>query len=123
MNKVSLSNVIDQSITRGRRVDSGDKGDDDASSKENAKPNKIVVINPYRKNANGSHAATVRNPYKKAHATNVATCEKQPWVMANKKVHQNICICFCSRTSQRGQINTCSRNVNTLRARTVDTGR
>jgi hypothetical protein len=90
MNKVSLSNVFDQSIARGRRIDGGDKGDDDASSKENAKPNEIVVINPYRKNANGSHAATVRNPYKKANATNVASYEKQQWVMANKKVRKNI---------------------------------
>lgn len=82
--------MFDQSIARGRRVDGGDKGDDDASSKENAKPNEIVVINPYRKNANGSHAATVRNPYKKANATNVASYEKQQWVMANKKVRKNI---------------------------------
>ena len=90
MNKVSLSNVFDQSIARGRRVDVGDKGDDEASSKENAKPNAIVVINPYRKNGNGSQAATVRNPYEKANATNAASCEKQQWGMANKKVRKNI---------------------------------
>ena len=42
-----------------------DEGNDGTLLKENAKPNNNVVINPYRKNANGSrgeHAASVRNP-------------------------------------------------------------
>ena len=90
MNKVSLSNMFDQSIAREQCIDGGDKGDNDASSKENVKPNAIVVINPYRKNGNGSQAATVRNPYKKENVTNVASCDKQQWVMENKKVRKKI---------------------------------
>ena len=68
--------MFDQNITRGQRVDGGDNGHNDVSSKENAKPNAIVVINPYRKNGSGSQAATVRNPYEKANAMNAASCEK-----------------------------------------------
>ena len=53
--------------------DKDSEGDDGVSSKENVTPNNNVIINPYRKIANGGRveqAATVRNSYKKACSRN-----------------------------------------------------
>jgi len=77
----------------GRAQNKDDEGNDGTSSKENAKPNNNVVINPYRKNANGSrgeHATSVRNPYKKACSRNKADVTLQHWAMSNKKVCKNM---------------------------------
>ena len=62
------------------------------SSKENVTPDNNVIINPYRKIANGGRveqAATVRNPYKKACSRNKEDIT-QNRMMSSTKVRQNV---------------------------------
>ena len=93
MHEISLSYVFEQSIARDGRGDSGDKGHDGGSSKENVKSNSNVIINPYRKNAKGGHmehAATVKNPYKTACSRNKEDFTQQQCMLSNTKVSSNI---------------------------------
>ena len=62
------------------------------SSKENVKTNNNVIINPYRKIANGGrveHATTLRNPYKKTGSTNGMQVTLRKQMMANTAVRSN----------------------------------
>ncbi len=73
--------------------DKDSEGDDGVSSKENMKTNNNVIIDPYRKIANGGRieqAATVKNPYKKACSRNKEDITLQNRMMPNTKVRKNI---------------------------------